>query len=87
MTDPIEHVIVLMLENRAFDHILGDCAKVRAHAGHGPDKFNQYNGTSYSQCARVCKILCARHSMRTWRSYATYQEEPGGRCRPACHSL
>ena len=36
---------------------------------------------------RVCKILCARHSMRTWRSYATYQEEPGGRCRPACHSL
>ena len=23
---------------------------------------------------RVCKILCARHSMRTWRSYATYQE-------------
>ena len=27
---------------------------------------------------RVSKILCARHSMRTWRSYATYQEEPGG---------
>ena len=37
--------------------------------------------------SRVCKILCARHSMRTWRSYATYQEEPGGPCRPACHSL
>ena len=25
MADPIEHVIVLMLENRAFDHVLGDC--------------------------------------------------------------
>ena len=41
----------------------------------------------FAQERRVCKILCARHSMRTWRSYATYQEEPGGRCRPACHSL
>ncbi len=55
MTDPIEHVIVLMLENRAFDHILGDCAKVRAHAGHGPDKLNQYNGTDYSQCAGAAR--------------------------------
>ena len=37
---------------------------------------------------RVCKILCARHSMRIWSTYATTQEEkPGGRCRPACHSL
>ena len=27
--DPIEHVVVLMLENRAFDHILGGTQKMR----------------------------------------------------------
>ena len=35
---------------------------------------------------RVSKILCARHSMRTWSTYATQEKEPGGRCRPAEHS-
>jgi phospholipase C len=27
--DPIEHVIVLALENRFFDHVLGDCQTVK----------------------------------------------------------
>lgn len=35
---------------------------------------------------RVSRILCARHSMRTWRTYATQEKEPGGRCCPAEHS-
>lgn len=49
MPDAIEHVIVLMLENRAFDHILGDCTKVKAKVGHPPDGLNQYNGSNYGQ--------------------------------------
>ena len=37
---------------------------------------------------RVSKILCARHNMRTWRTYATTQKEkPGSRCRLADDSL
>ncbi len=37
-----------------------------------------------SEAEGVSEILCARHSMRTWSTYATYQEAPGGRRRPAC---
>ncbi|MGH8294460.1 MAG: alkaline phosphatase family protein, partial [Steroidobacteraceae bacterium] len=55
MTDPIEHVIVLMLENRAFDHVLGDCAKVKSHVGQAPDKLNQYNSTNYPQRAGAAR--------------------------------
>jgi phospholipase C len=47
--DPIEHVIVLMLENRAFDHVLGDCPKVKQKTGHAPNGRNLYNGRGYSQ--------------------------------------
>ncbi len=36
---------------------------------------------------RVSKSLCARHSMRTCSTYATQEKEPGGRYRPAEHSL
>lgn len=49
MTDSIEHVIVLVLENRAFDHVLGDCPKVVSKVGHAPTGFNQYDGTNYPQ--------------------------------------
>ncbi|HEX4267436.1 MAG TPA: alkaline phosphatase family protein [Steroidobacteraceae bacterium] len=49
MTDSIEHVIVLMLENRAFDHVLGDCAKIKSKLGHAPDGVNQYSGSTYPQ--------------------------------------
>lgn len=49
MADPIEHVIVLMLENRAFDHILGDCPKIKKQVGHAPNGVNEYNGATYPQ--------------------------------------
>lgn len=55
MTDSIEHVILLMLENRAFDHVLGDCAKVKSKVGHAPGKLNQFNGTDYPQCAGAAR--------------------------------
>ena len=44
-------------------------------------------GPMLTGAERVSKILCARHSMRTWSTYATYQEDPGERCRPACDPL
>jgi phospholipase C len=47
--DAIEHVIVLMLENRSFDHILGDCPKVKARVGQAPAGINRYEGKGYRQ--------------------------------------
>lgn len=55
--DPIEHVIVLMLENRAFDHVLGDCPKVKQKAGHAPDGLNQYGGKRYPQQAGAARRI------------------------------
>jgi phospholipase C len=45
--DPIKHVVVLMLENRAFDHILAGCPKISAK--HVPDGVNEYDGQTYRQ--------------------------------------
>ena len=47
----IDHIVVLMLENRSFDHMLGYLtlrgqAEVRGLTG-GPEQANQYQGTSY----------------------------------------
>ena len=49
--DPIEHVIVLMLENRSFDHMLGGLSEVIdgldgvPKAG-GPQRSNRADGKS-----------------------------------------
>jgi len=50
--DPIEHVIVLTLENRSFDHMLGCLQQVKALEGiptSGPARTNEYAGKSYAQ--------------------------------------
>jgi phospholipase C len=57
MPDPIKHVVVLMLENRSFDHILGDCAKVKAQAGGAPSGVNTYDGRSFSQAPGAARSL------------------------------
>jgi phospholipase C len=49
MSDSIEHVIVLMLENRGFDHIFGDCRKVKSRTGRAPGGVNEYDGSRYPQ--------------------------------------
>src|SRR5580698_3733499 len=52
--DPIEHVIVLMLENRSFDHMLGGLSASMADldgapkAGE-PPRVNRVDGKSYKQ--------------------------------------
>lgn len=56
-TDPIEHVIVLMLENRSFDHVLGGCPKVQQKTAHAPDGRNQYAGKGYSQQPGAARVV------------------------------
>ena len=45
--DPIKHIIVLMLENRSFDHILGGTQKMRGT--YDLSGINKYNGKRYTQ--------------------------------------
>jgi hypothetical protein len=53
-TSPIEHVLVLMLENRSFDHMLGFSGITGSDAATGQPtgltgtETNQYSGQSYS---------------------------------------
>jgi phospholipase C len=60
--DPIEHVVVLMLENRSFDQVLGDCRMLYGDLD-GVDrarpKTNQFNGVTYRQ--KPTTVRCASH--------------------------
>jgi phospholipase C len=47
--DPIKHIVVLMLENRSFDHILGGTQKMRQR--YAPSGVNKLNRKSYPQTA------------------------------------
>jgi phospholipase C len=60
--DPIEHVIVLMLENLSFDHMLGGLSEVIdgldgvPKAG-GPQRSNRADGKSYKQTAGASRVI------------------------------
>lgn len=58
-TDPIKHVIVLMLENNSFDHILGSLTQIKKIDGVQPDSpyTNNYSGTIYKQTADNSPIV------------------------------
>jgi phospholipase C len=45
--DLIKHIVVLMFENRSFDHILGGTKKMRSR--YDLSGFNDYNGNRYGQ--------------------------------------
>jgi phospholipase C len=45
--DLIKHIVVLMLENRSFDHILAGCPKNKRQ--YNPNGINEYGGRAYSQ--------------------------------------
>ncbi len=50
--DPIKHVVVLTLENRSFDHMLGCLQQIKAVDGipaGGPARTNKYAGKPYTQ--------------------------------------
>ena len=58
-TDPIKHVIVLMLENNSFDHILGSLTKIKKIDGVQPNlpSTNNYAGNTYKQTADNSPIV------------------------------
>ncbi len=53
---PINHVVVLMLENRSFDHILGDVPGV-AGVDQGHPRSNSFNGVKYQQEPGASRIV------------------------------
>jgi phospholipase C len=59
--DPIKHVIVLMLENRSFDHMLGSLAEELGLDGVpsvGPRRVNKdFEGHSYEQVDGAARVL------------------------------
>jgi phospholipase C len=52
--EPIKHVVVLMMENRSFDHLIGACPKLVAKNG-APDGVNSYNGADFRQEAGAAR--------------------------------
>ena len=64
--DPIEHVIVLMLENNSFDHMLGDLDKVKKIDEKSVTNTNTCLGTEYSQKASFDRIVTPepRHDLQ-----------------------
>jgi len=53
--DPIKHVIVLMLENRSFDHVLADCPKIKQ--GYTPNGVNDCEGQRYVQTPGAARMV------------------------------
>jgi phospholipase C len=51
--DVIKHVIVLMLENRSFDHILAGCPKIKMTSP--PVGVNKFNGKTFRQRAGAAR--------------------------------
>ena len=59
--DPIKHVVVLALENRSFDHMLGACQGVKSDIDGipplGPQRSNSYGGKTYPQVDGAARIV------------------------------
>ncbi|MBV9015518.1 MAG: phospholipase [Alphaproteobacteria bacterium] len=59
--DAVRHVILLALENRSFDHMLGACQAVKPALdgipAEGPPRSNQFAGQSYQQLPNAARIL------------------------------
>jgi phospholipase C len=59
--DPIQHVVVLALENRSFDHVLGACQQKKAGidgiAPGASPRVNLYEGKIYPQASGAARIV------------------------------
>jgi phospholipase C len=60
-SDPIKHVLILALENRSFDHMLGACQAVKPDIDGiplvGPARANSYAGRIYKQVDGAARIV------------------------------
>jgi phospholipase C len=66
MAADIQHVVLLMLENRSFDHILGDCPNVEGvRSTPNPAHENTYDGQNYPQQPGAGRFVAPdpRHEM------------------------
>src|SRR5580658_9894230 len=61
--DPIKHIVVLMLENRSFDHILGGTRKMRQR--YALSGVNKLNRKSYPQTAGSARQMLSSPSHET----------------------
>ena len=60
-SDPIEHVVVLMLENCSFDCVLGACQrfkeKIDGIPASGTARSNRYEGKTYRQAPGAIRVV------------------------------
>lgn len=79
--DSIEHVIVLTLENRSFDHMLGACQAFKSDIdGVSPEKpnTNEYQGKSFSQAAGAARLVIDDPKHETPHVLVQLQDNNGG---------
>src|ERR1700722_16533446 len=59
--DKIEHVVLLMLENRSFDHMLGACTAdkpaIDGIPSAGQPRTNSFDGQAYQQVSGASRVL------------------------------
>jgi Phospholipase C len=88
--DDIKHVIVLMLENRSFDHLLGALQPELGFDGIDPETpywLNPYCPISKSIPVRAMNPTCAAvAASRTLESLADWLRGRGGRSETVCRS-
>jgi phospholipase C len=80
--DPIAHVIVLALENRSFDHMLGACQAVKPEIDgippEGAPRSNQFDGKSYPQQDGAARVLVEDPRHETPHVLAQLKPDSGG---------
>jgi phospholipase C len=66
--DPVRHVIVLALENRSFDHMLGACQATKPEIDGippgAPPRTNQFAGQTYQQRDGAAPSLSRTRGMK-----------------------
>ena len=86
--DPIEHVVVLMFENRSFDHMLGCCQKIHSGLDGIPDgsaRTNSDGVRAYSQAPGAARTLVNDPKHELENVLAQLADQNGGFVRDYGH--
>jgi len=80
--DPIDHVILLVLENRSFDHMLGVCQQTKPEIdgipGEGVPRINLFEGQDYPQIPGAARIVIEDPRHETPHVLAQLKPNPDG---------
>jgi phospholipase C len=83
--DPIKHIILLVLENRSFDHMLGVCqrtkSKIDGIPSEGDPRVNTFEATNYAQIPGAARIVVEDPRHET--PHVLAQLKPGSDGTPA----